>query len=51
LGGWRQNGKAMVNARPPGHAPKKGACASIVNLLLRPSNESRVNIVIGPRCG
>jgi hypothetical protein len=51
LGGWRQNGKAMVNARPPGHALKKGACASIVHLLLRPSDESRVNIVIRPRCG
>jgi hypothetical protein len=51
LGGWRQNGKAMVNARPPGHAPKQSTRASIVHLLLRPSDESRVNIVIGPRCG
>jgi hypothetical protein len=49
LGGWRQNRKAMINARPPGHAPKKGARASIVNLLFRPSDESRVNIVIRPR--
>jgi hypothetical protein len=51
LSGWRQNGKAMVNARPPGHAPEKGARAPIAHLLFRPSDESRVNIVIGPRCG